>query len=150
MAARRVERKARCGRSMGVALPPAAVGAHGVPMLPDSFRTARLVLQPIAPEDAGPIFGGFAQDAEVTRFLTWRTVRSRAETEAYIARCLATPRMRPAPTCSSARRTARFGAPSTCAATSRTASAMCWRGAVGAGSTHKALFMNRWAQALAG
>jgi [ribosomal protein S5]-alanine N-acetyltransferase len=91
MAARRVERKARGGWSTGVALPPAAVGAHGIPMLPDGFRTARLVLRPIAPEDAGPIFDGYAQDAEVTRFLTWRTVRSRAETEAYIARCLATP-----------------------------------------------------------
>lgn len=60
-------------------------------MFPDTFATARLVLRPIAPGDAGPIFETYAQDAEVTRFLTWRTVRSRAETEAYIARCLATP-----------------------------------------------------------
>lgn len=60
-------------------------------MFPETFRTARLVLRPIAPEDAGPIFDGYAQDAEVTRFLTWRPHRNRAETEAYVAHCLATP-----------------------------------------------------------
>jgi RimJ/RimL family protein N-acetyltransferase len=60
-------------------------------MLPDGFRTDRLVLRPIAPEDAGPIFDSYAQDAEVTRFLVWRPHRSRDDTEAYIARCLAKP-----------------------------------------------------------
>jgi [ribosomal protein S5]-alanine N-acetyltransferase len=60
-------------------------------MFPDAFRTTRLVLRPIAPEDAGPIFDAYAQDAEVTRFLTWRPHRSRGDTETYIAHCAATP-----------------------------------------------------------
>jgi ribosomal-protein-alanine N-acetyltransferase len=60
-------------------------------MFPDTLRTPRLVLRPIALEDAQPIFDGYARDREVTRYLTWRPHRSRAETEAYIAQCLATP-----------------------------------------------------------
>ena len=60
-------------------------------MFPDAFQTARLVLRPIAPEDAGQIFDAYAQDPEVTRFLTWRPHRSRDETEAYIAHCAAAP-----------------------------------------------------------
>jgi [ribosomal protein S5]-alanine N-acetyltransferase len=60
-------------------------------MLPDTFHTVRLVLRPIAPEDADPIFDLYAQDPEVTHFLTWRPHRSRAETDAYIAHCIATP-----------------------------------------------------------
>jgi RimJ/RimL family protein N-acetyltransferase len=60
-------------------------------MLPDSFRTARLVLRPITAPDAGQIFDTYAQDPEVTRFLTWRPHRSRAETDAYVAHCIATP-----------------------------------------------------------
>jgi len=60
-------------------------------MLPETFQTERLILRPIAPTDGDAIFEGYAQDAEVTRFLVWRPHRDRAETEAYIARCLATP-----------------------------------------------------------
>lgn len=60
-------------------------------MLPDGFRTARLLLRPITPADAGAIFDSYAQDPEVTRFLTWRPHRSRAETDAYIAHCFAVP-----------------------------------------------------------
>jgi RimJ/RimL family protein N-acetyltransferase len=60
-------------------------------MLPDSFHTARLILRPVVPEDAGAIFDSYAQDREVTRFLTWRPHRSRGETDAYIAHCTATP-----------------------------------------------------------
>jgi len=48
-------------------------------MFPDGFRTARLALRPIAPQDAGPIFDTYAQDPEVTRFLTWRPHRQRAQ-----------------------------------------------------------------------
>jgi RimJ/RimL family protein N-acetyltransferase len=62
-------------------------------MLPDTFHTARLKLRPIVPEDAGPIFDGYAQDTTVTRFVIWRPHRSRSDTEAYIAQCIATPRM---------------------------------------------------------
>ena len=60
-------------------------------MLPDTFHTPRLILRPIAREDAGAIFESYAQDATVTRFLTWRPHRSRSDTEAYVAQCIATP-----------------------------------------------------------
>jgi ribosomal-protein-alanine N-acetyltransferase len=60
-------------------------------MLPDGFQTAHLALRPIAPDDSDPIFHTWAQDAEVTRFVTWRPHRSREDTDAYITRCLATP-----------------------------------------------------------
>ena len=59
-------------------------------MLPDGFQTARLVLRPIAADDRDPIFDTYAQDEEVTRFLVWRPHRSRDDTAAYIAHCLAT------------------------------------------------------------
>lgn len=58
---------------------------------PDRFQTKRLTLCPIAPEDAIPIFDTYAQDTEVTRYLTWRPHGSIADTEVYIASCLATP-----------------------------------------------------------
>jgi [ribosomal protein S5]-alanine N-acetyltransferase len=60
-------------------------------MLPDTFRTARLVLRPIVLEDAGPIFNSYADDPEVTRFLTWRPHQGRSDTDAYIASSIATP-----------------------------------------------------------
>jgi [ribosomal protein S5]-alanine N-acetyltransferase len=60
-------------------------------MLPDAFHTSRLALRPIAAEDADPIFDAYAQDPDVTRYLVWRPHRSRAETAAYVARCLAAP-----------------------------------------------------------
>jgi hypothetical protein len=47
-------------------------------MLPDTFHTARLKLRLITPEDAGPIFDGYAQDTTVTRFVIWRPHRSPA------------------------------------------------------------------------
>ena len=60
-------------------------------MLPDQFETARLILRPIAPEDAPAIFTGYAQDPEVARFVTWRPHQDLADTAAYIARCIAAP-----------------------------------------------------------
>ena len=60
-------------------------------MLPETFHTARLKLRPIVPQDAGPIFDGYAQDTTVIRFVIWRPHRSRSDTEAYIAQCIATP-----------------------------------------------------------
>ncbi len=60
-------------------------------MFPDTFETARLILRPIAPTDCDPIFDTYAQDAEVTRYLTWRPHRSRSDTADHIARCVATP-----------------------------------------------------------
>ena len=57
------------------------------PMFPDGFQTDRLVLRPIAAGDAQPIFDGYAQDPDVTRFLTWRPHRSLEDTKAYIQHC---------------------------------------------------------------
>lgn len=79
------------GRKARPPLPRPRSGAHDARMFPDGFRTARLALRPVAPEDADAIFEGYAQDPAVTRFLTWRPHRSRADTDAYIARCLAKP-----------------------------------------------------------
>lgn len=60
-------------------------------MFPELFQTARLALRPIALEDAGPIFDGYAQDREVTRFVTWRPHQSRDDTIAYVAKCMTAP-----------------------------------------------------------
>ena len=56
-------------------------------MFPERLETARLLLRPIAAIDAAAIFDGYAQDPEVTRFLTWRPHATIMETEAYVARC---------------------------------------------------------------
>lgn len=47
-------------------------------------RTTRLVLRPPETADAPEIFGRYAQDPEVTRYLPWRPHQSMAETEAYL------------------------------------------------------------------
>jgi [ribosomal protein S5]-alanine N-acetyltransferase len=60
-------------------------------MLPDSFETARLILRPVTRGDACAILAGYAQDPEAVRFLMWRPHRGLADTEAYIADCLAAP-----------------------------------------------------------
>lgn len=60
-------------------------------MLPGSFETARLILRPVAAGDAPAIFAGYARDREVIRFLTFGPHQSISDTEAFIARCLATP-----------------------------------------------------------
>jgi ribosomal-protein-alanine N-acetyltransferase len=56
-------------------------------VFPDTMETTRLVLRPVGMADAGEIFRAYGQDAEVTRFLTWRPHRSVAETEAYVTAC---------------------------------------------------------------
>lgn len=61
-------------------------------MLPDTFRTTRLLLRPVAVEDTDAIFDTYAQDEEVARYVIWRPHRNREETQAYIERCIATPR----------------------------------------------------------
>ena len=60
-------------------------------MPPDTFETARLLLRPITITDVDAIFGSYAQDEEVVRYLIWRPHRSRSETQAYVERCMATP-----------------------------------------------------------
>jgi RimJ/RimL family protein N-acetyltransferase len=63
-------------------------------MFPEAFATARLTLRPICPDDAQAIFDGYARDAEVTRFLTWRPHSSIRETENYISACMQLPNAR--------------------------------------------------------
>ena len=60
-------------------------------MLPGSFETARLILRPVARGDAPAILASYAQDPEAVRFLIWHPHRGLADTEAYIADCLAAP-----------------------------------------------------------
>jgi len=60
-------------------------------MPPDAFETARLLLRPVSIMDVDAIFGSYAQDEEVVRYLIWRPHRSRSETQAYVERCMATP-----------------------------------------------------------
>ncbi|HEX8306835.1 MAG TPA: GNAT family N-acetyltransferase [Allosphingosinicella sp.] len=58
-------------------------------MFPDRFSTARLSLRPMLPDDAHAIFTGYAQDEEVTRYLTWRPHTSIDQTKAYVQACIA-------------------------------------------------------------
>ena len=61
-------------------------------MLPPGIQTARLILRPIEAGDADAIFDGYAQDSEVTRYMTWRPHRTISDAHAFIAVCLTTPR----------------------------------------------------------
>ena len=56
---------------------------------PERIETERLVIRMPDPSDAQSIFGGYAQDAEVTRYLIWRPHRDVHETERFIAGCAA-------------------------------------------------------------
>lgn len=62
-----------------------------LPMLPNNFETARLVLRPVTVVDADAIFDTYAQDEKVVRYLKWRPHRSRSETQTFVERCIATP-----------------------------------------------------------
>lgn len=55
---------------------------------PKVIQTQRLQLRPPVMEDAELIFQRYAQDREVTRYLTWRPHVSIQETEDYLQRCL--------------------------------------------------------------
>ncbi len=56
---------------------------------PESFDTARLLLRVPAMADAESIFQAYAQDSEVTRFMTWRAHKEISETEQFISGCIA-------------------------------------------------------------
>ena len=56
---------------------------------PETIETTRLRLRPPQLEDAHAIFGQYAQDAAVTRYLTWRPHRDVEETMAFLRRCQA-------------------------------------------------------------
>lgn len=57
-------------------------------MLLDAIKTARLHLRRPQVEDAGEIFRRYAQDPEVTRYLTWRPHRTQDETVRFIRECM--------------------------------------------------------------
>jgi len=57
-------------------------------MFADEIRTERLLLRLPRLEDAEAIFEGYAQDPEVTRYLTFKPAKSLAEDEAFLHRVI--------------------------------------------------------------
>lgn len=55
---------------------------------PEILETTRLMLRPPVIEDAEQIFGKYAQDSEVTKYLIWRPHKDVAETKAFVERCI--------------------------------------------------------------
>ena len=53
-------------------------------MFPDVIHTERLLLRQPRLDDARAIFDGYAQDPEVTRYLTWRPATSIQEDEDFV------------------------------------------------------------------
>jgi ribosomal-protein-alanine N-acetyltransferase len=56
---------------------------------PDHIETERLVLRIPSVADAKAIFNSYAQDTEVSRYLTWRPHKNVQETEGFLADCVA-------------------------------------------------------------
>jgi ribosomal-protein-alanine N-acetyltransferase len=55
---------------------------------PETIETKRFRLRKPALQDAGDIFGKYAQDPEVTKYLTWRRNRNVQETRDFLKACL--------------------------------------------------------------
>src|SRR3954453_24170549 len=55
---------------------------------PESFATARLLLRKPRPDDAPLIFAAYAQDPEVTRYLTFRPHQDLNDTHVAVGRFL--------------------------------------------------------------
>ena len=55
---------------------------------PQRIETERLVLRKPRREDVPAIFEGWAQDQEVTRYLTWRPHERIEQTQEFLQRCL--------------------------------------------------------------
>ncbi|MBI5030271.1 MAG: GNAT family N-acetyltransferase [Chloroflexi bacterium] len=58
-------------------------------MCPTAIETERLILRAPIPADAQSIFNAYAQDPEVTRYLTWQPHQSVADAERVIANSIA-------------------------------------------------------------
>jgi RimJ/RimL family protein N-acetyltransferase len=56
---------------------------------PTILNTARLKLRPARLDDASAIFEEYAQDPDVTRYLTWRPNKQVSESKEFLADCLA-------------------------------------------------------------
>ena len=54
---------------------------------PEIILTERLLLRRAGQEDAPAVFNGYAQDLEVTRYLTWKPNESIQETEQFLSAC---------------------------------------------------------------
>jgi RimJ/RimL family protein N-acetyltransferase len=55
---------------------------------PETFETLRLLLRLPVISDADAIFKGYAQDAEVTKYLSWRPHESIDTTQEFLRRCI--------------------------------------------------------------
>lgn len=55
---------------------------------PEKFETKRLQLRKPLISDSVPIFNQYAQDAEVTKYLTWQPHKNINETRQFVQRCL--------------------------------------------------------------
>ena len=55
---------------------------------PNSLKTPRLRLRKVKSEDAEAIFREYAQDPEVTRYVSWQAHQSLDETRDYVRSCL--------------------------------------------------------------
>src|SRR5690242_20628030 len=56
--------------------------------MPERIETERLVLRVPFDEDASTVFNGWAQDKEVTRYLTWRPHQLVEQTQEFIRSCI--------------------------------------------------------------
>jgi RimJ/RimL family protein N-acetyltransferase len=57
--------------------------------MPEQLTTDRLLMRVPRLEDASAIFAGWAQDSEVTRYLTWRPHERIEQTQDFVRNCLA-------------------------------------------------------------
>ncbi|MGH7816517.1 MAG: GNAT family N-acetyltransferase, partial [Candidatus Binatia bacterium] len=55
---------------------------------PKTFKTERLRLRRVKLSDAEAIFREYAQDPEVTKYVSWRAHQNLAETREYVRTCL--------------------------------------------------------------
>lgn len=56
--------------------------------MPEQFETDRLILRKPRRDDAQIIFEGWAQDSEVTRYLTWRPHERIEQTQEFVQSCI--------------------------------------------------------------
>ena len=56
----------------------------------NDFETDRLIVRPPVFQDASDIFRNYAQDAEVTKYLTWKPHTEYAQTEEWVRFCIKT------------------------------------------------------------
>ncbi len=56
--------------------------------MPEQMETKRLVLRMPRMDDAAAIFAGWAQDPEVTQYLTWRPHERIEQTQEFVRTCL--------------------------------------------------------------